>query len=568
MLSEDILHNIFRQHLDIFPKLWPTLVWVCQRWRRIVFTSPLGLNLRLYCTYRTPVLKALCHWPTLPITIQYGGAPNLDPPAPEDDDNIITALKESSRVSSIRLTVTSSLLEKFSAISVPFTELEDFVLCSQDKLQMTLRFPNSLNLGPRLRVLHLTRVAIPSFPRLLSPSQDLVDIQLHEIPITGYFSPEAFANALSGTTQVRSLSLHFHSLPPRRNYLGVPPPSGERVILPALTYLKYRGTSKYLDGIVARIDAPCLGNIDITFFSQPTMDASQLGQFIERIEMQTSPSHAEVETSTDGISISCTSSSIFKPLRLRISCTQLDWQLSSLVQVCDNFSPFLSRVQYLGINTTKSPSRQNDVDSEQWPELLRPFGGAKDLSVAGELAADILGALRPADEGGTTDTTLLPSLHNLRVRTPKLIDGPFRDAALSFITSRQLSGRPVDLQFLCHICHTGYTRQQELKSHLEYKHAYQVVCSYCGDFDRRPGYDHLFRDHIKNEHPEVAHSDELFSNPFSTLSLPSELDGLVNRHSSLRAPANVAPSSAATTLHFPIASDPDTDYSDTDSSIA
>ena len=218
VLSNDALLNIFRHYLDATPHIWPTLVWVCQRWREIVLMSPLGLNLRLYCTYRTPVLKALCHWPTLPIVIQYGGSPNLDPPATMDDDCIIAALKQSGRVSSIRLTVTSSLREKISAISEPFTELEEFVLFSQDNLQLTL--PNSFNLGPRLRVLHLIRIAIPSFLRLLSSSQDLVDLQLHEIPRSGYFSPEAFANALSGTTQLRSLSLHFLSLLPRRQFLA------------------------------------------------------------------------------------------------------------------------------------------------------------------------------------------------------------------------------------------------------------------------------------------------------------------------------------------------------------
>jgi hypothetical protein len=554
MLSEDILLIIFRHCLVATPRIWPMLTWVRPTWRQIIFTSPLGLNLRLYCTYGRPILKAPDYWLALPIIMEYGGFTNLDPPAPEDDDNIMAALKQSGRVSSIRLTITSSLLEKISAISEPFLELDELVLLSSDNMQITL--PGTFRWGHRLHTLHSTRVGFPSLPQLLLPSQDLIDLQLNEVPITGYFSPESFVNAIAGMAQLRSLSLHFASVPPRRSYPDLFPQLGEHIVLPSLTYLKYRGTSKYMDSFVARIDAPRLGNIDITFFGQPTMDASQLGRFIERIEMLALPSHAEVEISAHAISISFTySNNTSTPLLLKISCTQLDWQLSSLAQVCDQFFPFLFRVRNLGINTTKSPSGQNDVDSEQWLELLRPFGGATDLSVAGELAGDILGALRPADAGGTTNTTVLSAMRNLRVRTPKLIDGLFRDAALSFLTSRRLSGQPVELQFLCHICHTGYTRQQELKSHLEYKHAYRIVCSYCGDFERQPGHDHLFRDHIKSKHPEVAHNDELFSNPFSTLSLPSELDGLVNRHSSLRAPASVAPSTAATTPHFPIVSD-------------
>ena len=267
---------------------------MCQGWRQIVFTSPLGLNIQLYCTYGTPVLKTLECWPALPISILYGGSSDLVPPTTEDDANVIAALNQSSRVRTINLTITRSLLSKLSAISEPFTALEDLVLYSQYNLQLTL--PNTLRWGHRLRAFHSTGIAFPSFPHLLVPSQNLVDIQLHEIPITGYFSPEAFANALSGTTHVQSLLLHFHSLPSRRNHLALPPTPGERVVLPALTFLKYRGTSKYLDSFVARIDAPRLSEINITFFYQPTMDALQLGRFLERVETQTSFSQANIES--------------------------------------------------------------------------------------------------------------------------------------------------------------------------------------------------------------------------------------------------------------------------------
>src|ERR1700761_7095216 len=108
MLSDDILLNIFRQYLDSSPRFWPTLASMCKRWRQIVLTSPLGLNLRLYCTHGKNVLEALDCWSALPIIVQYGGTPDLDPPAPGDDDNIIAALKQFCRVTSISLTVTSS----------------------------------------------------------------------------------------------------------------------------------------------------------------------------------------------------------------------------------------------------------------------------------------------------------------------------------------------------------------------------------------------------------------------------------------------------------------------------
>jgi hypothetical protein len=484
MLSEDILLNIFRHYLVATPRIWSLLTCVCPRWRQIVLTSPLGLNLRLYCTYGRPFLKSLACWPALPIIVQYGGVPNLDPPAPQDDDNIIAALQQSGRVSSVSLTITSSLHEKLSAISEPLLELEDLVLLSQDNMQLTL--PSTFRWGTRLRTLSSTRIAFPSFPQKILSCQDLVDLQLHEIPSAGYFSPEAFANCLSEMTQLRSLTLHLLSCPRRGSYLDGPPPTWGHITLPALTHLKYRGTSKYLDSLVARIDAPLLEDIYITFFNQPTMDASQLGRFIERTETLVPLSHVDVQTSAHAISISFTSSSTSARLELHISCKQLYWQLSSLAQVCDQFFPFLPRVQNLAINTTKSPSGQNDVDGERWLEILRSLGGARDLSVAGEVATHVLCALRPAngDGGHTTDTILLPSLRNLRVQPPEQIDGPFRDAALSIITSRRLSGRPMTWNFIMpRLQYPFFARSQDSISHLAHKHAYRMMCSHCNDFE-------------------------------------------------------------------------------------
>ncbi|KAH9167135.1 hypothetical protein EDB89DRAFT_141467 [Lactarius sanguifluus] len=463
-LSDDILLNMFHHYLNASPQFWITLTHTCRRWRQIVLSSPLGLNLRLYCTYGTPVLKTLDLWPAFPIVMQYGGFSELDTPAPEDEDNIVATLKRSDRVSAIGITVTSSLLERLSTFSEPYLELEELALLSPDNVQLT--FPSGFRWGPRLRTLHLTRVAIYALPQLLSPSTGIVDIQLHEIPSAGYFPPEAFTNALSGMTQLETLSLHFLSFPPRRNYVGLPTQSGNHVVLPALRCLRYRGTSKYLDDLVARIDAaPRLGDIDITFFNQPTMDASQLGRFIERIEMQTSLNHADIESSAHTISICFSRSGASTQLKLQISCKPLDWQLSSMTQICNHFSPFLFRVESLGIYTTGRSTGEDGIDGEQWAGLICAFGDTKDFSVAGELAADILRSLQPADG---EHANMLPSLYTLGLQELVQMHGPLWDAAQSFIAPRQLSDHPVTLHappFLCHICNTSFI-QQKVPGHL------------------------------------------------------------------------------------------------------
>ena len=488
MLSADILLNIFHHYLYHSPQIWPTLTHVCRRWRQIVMKYPLGLDLQLYCTYGISVQKALDCWPPFPLVVNYGGFTTLNPPAPEDDDNIIAALKQSSRVSSIILNVTSSLIEKLPTITEPLSSLEELLLISRDNVQRAL--PSAFRWGSHLRTLRSIRVAIPSFPRSFSPCQDLTDLHLREIPSSGYFSPEAFANALSGVANLRNLSLHFLSFPSRRKYIGLPPPSEERVLLPALTCFIYRGTSKYLDTLVARIDAPRLGVFDITFFSQPTMDASQLSRFIERVEMQTPFSRAEVQIFVHTISVSFLNQSTAKPLQLRIPCEQLDWQLSSMAQICNHVSPSLSCVEYLQISDfsfPKPPHVDDGTAGERWLELIRAFGGAKDfrVHVPGVHLTDILWALGQANENHTSGT-VLPNLCNFRLSYERIIPGmPLWDAIESFLALRQLSGRPVEAHanISCHICPAGFTRQQELKKHLVNIHSYRI---YYGDFELKP----------------------------------------------------------------------------------
>ena len=530
MLSDDILLNIFRQYLDATPRLWPILAHVCQRWRQVILRSPLGLKLRLYCTYGTPVLKGLDCWLPVPLVINYGGFPMLDPPAPEDEGNIIAALKQSDRVNSISLTLTNSLLRKLSAISLPFPGLEELVLLSQDKLQLTL--PSAFRWGERIRTLYVTGIAIPTLPQLLS-STYLVDIQLHEIPLAGYFPPQAFANALSGASRLGSLSLHFLSFPPRRNYVGLPPPGDHRIVLPALTCFRYRGISKYLDSFVAGIDAPHLRNIDITLFHQPTVDASQLGQFIERIGIKTVLREADIQAAVDAVSISFKTSSTSTRFRLQIPCKQLDWQLSSMTQVCDQFSPFLFGVQHLVFNTNDFSSEQDEVDDEHWLQLIRSFGGTRTLLIAGEFTTRILCALQPADEGYTRNTPVLPALRNLRVRKPGLLDWPFWDAAQTLVTSRGLSGHPKEPWFECPNCDNPGFTSHGLKEHLLARHAYGIVCSYCDNFQFTLAHIHQFQEHLRSKHPEVVQNDALISQPPPTLT-PLQIDTLANRYSSLR----------------------------------
>lgn len=145
-LSSKVLLDIFRYYLNASPRSWPRLVHICRKWRCIVFASQRVLRLRLYCTHRVPLWKTLDCWPaSVPIVVEYGGSRGLDPPTPEDEDNIIAAVKQSDRIGSISLTVTNSLLEKLSAIKRPFPKLEDLIILTQDSPWLAL--PSSFGWG-------------------------------------------------------------------------------------------------------------------------------------------------------------------------------------------------------------------------------------------------------------------------------------------------------------------------------------------------------------------------------------------------------------------------------------
>jgi hypothetical protein len=91
-------------------------------------------------------------------------------------------------------------------------------------------------------------------------------------------SPDEMVASLSMMTGLISLRLKFKSFWPDRTIR--PPPT--RTVFPALTYFWFEGASKYLENLVARIDAPQLKKLSITFFSQITSDTPQFIQFVSR----------------------------------------------------------------------------------------------------------------------------------------------------------------------------------------------------------------------------------------------------------------------------------------------
>jgi hypothetical protein len=187
---------------------WRMLVHVCKRWRSVVFSSPRRLNLRLLCTNRRPVTKLLNIWPPLPIYIF--ACNDAAPMLPLTGvTNIVAALKQHDRVCEISIySVPSSVLGS-SVTKEPFPVLKKLSLSSLSNDERSPALPDSFLGGsaPRLQTLYLAGIPFPGLGKLLLSTTDLVSLSLHDIPHSGYISPEAMVASLSTLAKLEALEL-------------------------------------------------------------------------------------------------------------------------------------------------------------------------------------------------------------------------------------------------------------------------------------------------------------------------------------------------------------------------
>ena len=259
--------------------MWLTLVHVCQRWRSVVFGSPRRLDLQLVCSTRTP-RDTLEVWPALPLVIEDYNCQT------KSVDNIIALLERSElvrRVSQIELREVH--LEDISeAMEVPFPELTYLSLLHSNmkRSQFPFLIRSWADLPHVCNSSDWYRIPFPGLPKLLLSATHLTDLHLYNIPHSGYISPEAMVTCLSVLTSLDRLSLEFQSPRSRPDRESRRPPPSTRSVLPVLTYFSFKGVSEYLEDLVARIDAPRLNSLDITFFNDIVFDTPQFIQFISR----------------------------------------------------------------------------------------------------------------------------------------------------------------------------------------------------------------------------------------------------------------------------------------------
>jgi hypothetical protein len=214
-----------------------------------------------------------------------------------------------------------------------------------------------------------------------------------------------------------------------------------RSILPDLKSFSFNGASEYLDDLVAQIDAPRLDHLFITFpLDEMNLDSPHLVQFISRTPRFQEPNEAHVTLDLNAEVKLLWASDDHARLRVEILYGDFDTDLqpSFIAQVYTMCLPPLPTVENLRLglglglglgvfaeDLYSDLDWTDNVESDEWLELLRPFTAVKSLYLCKEFQPDIASALQELVGGRTTE--ILPSLQNIFLANFEP-SGPFREA--------------------------------------------------------------------------------------------------------------------------------------------
>ena len=454
-LPEDVLLDIFfcykegckRYHSSSYwAGEWHLLVHICQRWRQLVFASPLRLDLQILCTAGTPVGKNLGIWPALPIYVHFGGSHRWNGNNAHSEDNIATALEHVGRVCNVDLLVWHSELEKITrAMQKPFPVLKTLYIHLTDGTEPLLPGEFLGGSAPRLQEIYLEGVPFLALPTLLLSTSDLVRLYLCCIPQSGHISPEAMVVGLAALPRLRLFVIMFQSASPRPDQVHPPPIT--RTVLPALTHFEFEGANEYVEDFVARIDAPQLNRIYIEYIDLLVdFRVAQLPIFMDRSVglKSTQFRYTEVTFESNMITFRAYSrpnhSSPDQPyVQTSVVCGGLGRQVLHIAQVVSHVSATISNVVHLEFVVQLQRYRQlrqlEGTDDVEWLHLFHQFSAVQTLRVSHKLAGHVALALE-----SITGETVAEALSSLDLIY--LADQPASSIG-KFVAARCLSDHPI-----------------------------------------------------------------------------------------------------------------------------
>ena len=477
MLSDDILLEMFGFILSLpdFQWKWRRLLHVCRRWRQIIFSSPLHLDLQLLCTFGTPVRKCLGYWPAFPLVIDYSRSRNKSFDrgiALKDMDDIFAALEQCDRVRHINLSVSSSLMAYlFAVMEEPFPALTHLLLsCTdpdkvrvledEDENEDGLVIPSKFLGGSatRLHEISLFNIPFPTIPAILSSASGLVKLQLENVPRTPFPSPEAMVSCLAVLTKLEDISIEFQSALSTRHRNHLRPSPETWAVLPALASILYKGDNAYLEDFVARINTPLLNSIDITY-SDEDFDyrVTELIKLIERSNLQLSR-FGFVEIFFEPRKTTFFLRPQTNPNERVIAIQISSWggvrsqvaDMTEMLSQVSQVSSMISDVVRLDIEASSPWEMDEDFMDREimesmdgagvgWLELFHPFIAIKTLRISSQFTENVARAFEELT--AETITQVLPTLELLRLEGNMFM--PVKEIVEGLHNTFQASGRPL-----------------------------------------------------------------------------------------------------------------------------
>ncbi len=424
---------------------------MCQRWRRLVFSSPHRLHIQLFCLNSTPVQEFLGMWPqALPIIIHNYTLTSKEPTFPDDQENLMTAFSQPDRIQQIDITTSvwsgNRLVTKMRKT---MTSLESLTLAVSDG-RPDLRLPDDFLGGsaPVLSHLSLDGVAFPALPKFLLSAGNLVSLALLRSLRPGHHYPvETLVTGLSALTRLKTLRIYVD--------LCISPISTERAVLPGLTDLAYHGVLEHFENFVARIDTPLIEHVKLALYSWDAIELPQLCHFIHRTRQLGSPTHVEIQpTHNPSFSLihhpttTCGTSPGTLRLDGRIASIDSERYPFHISHISFQLSAFLCDVRQLHIFFDE-PSEDEHEDLVKWEKFLRRFRRVEKLSVTLGLTSSVIAQVlgRSASRLGS-DPEFLPALHELCIGKFSKFPTTVNDTIEPFIKARQLSGILINAYYI------------------------------------------------------------------------------------------------------------------------
>jgi hypothetical protein len=296
----------------------------------------------------------LAHSPQLPLVIAFPDELHHRDIA-KDDEGIKLALQQRDRVRRVRVRMFEPTLSKFiKDLDREFPILEYLSLRPPDKVDTAFTLPENFE-APHLRHLVLNNFVFPASP-FLRRVTSLATLSVMWIPPSTYFHPNEFLRLVSLCPQLEILRISFQS--PVANHtveqrLSNTPITTD-VTLPYLRWISFLGASAYLEALLPRMATPSLEKLQIWFFNQLTYSVPNLRDFtITNENLRSNGAIIKFSTEAALVKMYPHEGDMIRALYMETFCRYLDWQVSSMVQICYELSPMFSLVEHLMLTYEK-----------------------------------------------------------------------------------------------------------------------------------------------------------------------------------------------------------------------